>query len=131
MKFLSLTSIWTFSLVASLLFTSSISLMEADPTDDFSLMLGASAQTEIYSLMSEEQVSHILADRLDLFPKSQAPRLAKHLVCLSRQFRFDPAFILSLIQVESSFRVKAVSSVGARGLMQLMPSTAAFVVQSL
>ena len=41
-----------------------------------------------------------------------------------RQHHFDPAFILSLIQVESSFRIKARSSVGAIGLMQLMPATA-------
>ncbi|MCO5119770.1 MAG: transglycosylase SLT domain-containing protein [Burkholderiaceae bacterium] len=33
----------------------------------------------------------------------------------------DPALVLGLIQVESNFRQYAVSSAGARGLMQVMP----------
>ncbi|MFA7504593.1 MAG: lytic transglycosylase domain-containing protein [Burkholderiaceae bacterium] len=33
----------------------------------------------------------------------------------------DPALVLGLIQVESNFRQYAVSSAGARGLMQIMP----------
>lgn len=33
----------------------------------------------------------------------------------------DPALVLGLIQVESNFRQHAISSAGARGLMQVMP----------
>src|SRR5947207_3495683 len=41
------------------------------------------------------------------------------------QFRLDPALVQSMITQESGFKARAVSSKGARGLMQLMPATAA------
>ncbi len=42
-------------------------------------------------------------------------------------FQTDPALIYALIRLESNFDPQAVSRAGARGLMQLMPSTADFV----
>ncbi len=39
----------------------------------------------------------------------------------SRRAGLDPGLVLGLIQVESAFRKFAVSSVGARGYMQVMP----------
>ena len=41
------------------------------------------------------------------------------------QFRLDPSLVRSMIAQESGFNPKAVSRKGARGLMQLMPATAA------
>ncbi len=41
------------------------------------------------------------------------------------QFRLDPALVQSMITQESGFKARSVSSKGARGLMQLMPATAA------
>ena len=38
--------------------------------------------------------------------------------------RLEPALLRAIIQVESHFNHKAVSPVGARGLMQIMPETA-------
>jgi soluble lytic murein transglycosylase len=43
----------------------------------------------------------------------------------------DPAFSLGIMRQESSFDVTAVSSSGARGLMQLMPPTATAVAKQL
>lgn len=42
-----------------------------------------------------------------------------------------PAFVTAIILNESSFRTDAESSVGARGLMQLMPSTAEWIAGKL
>jgi soluble lytic murein transglycosylase len=43
----------------------------------------------------------------------------------------DPAFSLGIMRQESSFDVAAISSSGARGLMQLMPPTAQSVAKQL
>lgn len=39
------------------------------------------------------------------------------------EFDVPPAMVLAVIRAESSFRPRAVSAAGARGLMQLMPET--------
>ncbi len=42
-------------------------------------------------------------------------------------FRMDPAIVYALTRLESNFDPSAVSSVGARGLMQVMPLTASYM----
>lgn len=47
----------------------------------------------------------------------------------SRQAGYDPLLILAIIDVESDFEEDAVSPKGARGLMQIKPSTLHFLAQ--
>ena len=49
----------------------------------------------------------------------------------SRRHRIRPRLLLSVILSESSFRTDAVSSRGAVGLMQLLPSTAAAIASEV
>lgn len=45
----------------------------------------------------------------------------------ARLYRLDPYLVVALIREESYFNTQAGSSVGAKGLMQLMPATASFI----
>ena len=49
----------------------------------------------------------------------------------SSEYNLSPALVASIIRNESSFRPMAESSVGARGLMQLMPKTAEWIAHKL
>lgn len=48
---------------------------------------------------------------------------AAHIAEASRRFRIPERWIRAVMQVESAGRVRAVSSAGAMGLMQIMPET--------
>ena len=45
--------------------------------------------------------------------------------------KIDPSIVFSLIRRESAFNKNAVSPVGARGLMQIMPETGKFIAKKL
>ncbi|MBW2084771.1 MAG: lytic transglycosylase domain-containing protein [Deltaproteobacteria bacterium] len=52
-------------------------------------------------------------------------QIQKHVNAAAKAFHLDPALIKAIIKAESSFDPFAVSLAGAKGLMQLMPTTAA------
>ena len=51
--------------------------------------------------------------------------LAERLLLLSSYYKIDPCLLAALVTVESAWRARAVSPVGALGYGQLMPGTAA------
>lgn len=70
----------------------------------------------------------ILVESVDPFTKEKltVPVSLSHLICKeARGYDLDPLIIDILTRHESGFNPTAVSSAGARGLMQLMPETAA------
>lgn len=69
-------------------------------------------------------VMSFLESRLRL-ADPEIDRLAHTILSEARRAQIEPRLILGLIQVESSGNPRAVSRVGAMGLMQLRPRTAA------
>lgn len=70
------------------------------------------------------QVSDSLSDDDDA---PAEPRLAVPRLRPAGGFRVDPSLVYALTRLESNFDSSAVSSAGARGLMQLMPVTARYI----
>ncbi len=54
-------------------------------------------------------------------PSKKAAAIVTVAVDTGNQHHLDPELILAIIAVESTFRERAVSRVGARGLMQVLP----------
>lgn len=121
---------WMVALLIGGLVSQSQTPLEADPVSDFSFALQYAPMTGRYGQVTVDRIALIFERHLDPRPTPiEARRLALHLIQVCRRYRFDPAFILSMVQVESSFRARVVSSAGAVGLMQLMPATARLVAR--
>jgi soluble lytic murein transglycosylase-like protein len=63
-------------------------------------------------------------------PADVKSRMAKYLdtiLIYSEKHKLDPLWVLSITWVESHFKSSAVSSVGAAGLMQIMPRTSVYL----
>ncbi len=82
-----------------------------------------------------EEIREKVNIRIDKsFPKNEVISYTKDLkdaksiedliVRLSKKHGVDPALVKAVVEVESNFDPKAMSSVGAKGLMQIMPDTA-------
>lgn len=56
--------------------------------------------------------------------RAALPRYLNEIKAAAERHRVPPALLVALVRAESNFNARAVSSVGARGLGQLMPVTA-------
>lgn len=55
----------------------------------------------------------------------------EHILKYAKEYKVEPTLVAAIIYVESHYDPRAVSRVGARGLMQLMPSTAQGISKEL
>jgi len=70
-------------------------------------------------------VGNILAGREEIVANKRRQFYDGYIQDASAKFNLDPALVKAVIHVESNFNPMAVSRKGARGLMQVMPKTAA------
>jgi soluble lytic murein transglycosylase-like protein len=87
------------------------------------------AESTLKAREGELALAHLELNRLeDIVAHSQAHRipadLARSIYDIARLEGVDPSLAFSLVRVESGFTRRAVSSAGAVGLTQVMPSTA-------
>ncbi|MGQ0506147.1 MAG: lytic transglycosylase domain-containing protein, partial [Myxococcaceae bacterium] len=76
-----------------------------------------------------ELIESVLARRAPEFGLTLRKQVARAVVEEARRAGYDPLLILAVIDVESDFSTGAVSDKGARGLMQIQPTTLHFLAQ--
>ena len=84
------------------------------------LLVGAAVSA---SAPTKADVVEHLRSRAKGWSPDQIARLADVVVDRADRYDLDPELVLAVMSVESTFRFRARSRVGALGLMQVMPST--------
>ena len=79
------------------------------------------------TVMTQPQMEALLARVAKTLDPTLRTKLAEAVLTESSRGGLDPLFVLSLVAVESRFRISASSERGAYGLMQLKPSTFAWI----
>jgi soluble lytic murein transglycosylase-like protein len=70
-----------------------------------------------------DEVEALLARHMTGLARFEVRRTAEALIAESKRNRIDPALVLAVMHTESGYYNFARSSVGALGLMQIMPAT--------
>jgi soluble lytic murein transglycosylase-like protein len=87
----------------------------------------AAASLKARPAMTQSDLEAVLAKVAKSLDPSLRSKLAEAVLSESVRAGYDPLFVLALVSVESGFRLSASSERGASGLMQLMPSTFAWI----
>jgi hypothetical protein len=82
---------------------------------------------EIWRRRAVERESRRFADEYAGRGYRVSIELARHIHEAATRYEIEPAIAFGLVRAESSFRTSATSHVGAMGLTQLMPRTAAWI----
>jgi len=82
-------------------------------------------QPEISAPLQRELLPEKPDQTLPIISLNSAERLFQPIVLkAANRHKVDPAMVMAIIMAESSYNPKAISKKGAKGLMQLMPTTA-------
>lgn len=99
-------------------------LLVPQPTDVRAVPLPSAAQKVLPEAPQVEALLGLLGPAL---PDPVVRQVSDALVSEARRYGYDPLFLVALMGVESNYRLAAHSQRGARGLLQLKPSTFAWV----
>jgi soluble lytic murein transglycosylase len=72
-----------------------------------------------------------LAEHSDGVPEEVLREIAHHVYAESKEHDVDYRLVLAVMKVESNFKLDAVSSKGARGLLQIKPSLGRGIAETL
>jgi soluble lytic murein transglycosylase len=95
-------------------------------------LLGGSYKKQVVKKneSASELSGFVTATTRKFLPKAhqgQAKEIARAILEASGEFELDPVFLMAVIQNESSFNPRRKGGVGEIGLMQIRPSTAAWI----
>ena len=77
--------------------------------------------------LSQAQLDALLTRVAPALPSNMREKLGEAVLLEANRAGYDPLFVLALVSVESGFRMQATSERGARGLVQMKPSTFAWI----
>jgi hypothetical protein len=105
--------------LAAVLFSLSVCALAAAPA--------SAGGTSPAAAPTESAYAAVLRTINPKLPLEKARAYARSVMADAWRTHLDPRFIMSIVTVESAWRANAISRVGARGLGQLMPHTAALL----
>ena len=88
------------------------------------ILLDSYQQTDLERLSTKLHIARLIVDMAPQLKDDDVVRLANVVHDESARYGYDWKWLLALIHAESGFNPRARSSVGACGLMQIMPDTA-------
>ena len=109
---------WVFWLVIVLFCLTPLNPLQSSDNTNIPDQLDESEAERIHQIFSIYSI--LRSHRIEL--SSDATwQLAETILEESERYSLEPMLVVAVIKVESQFRYKAVSRVGARGLMQILP----------
>jgi soluble lytic murein transglycosylase len=91
------------------------------------ILAKALMETYLYTQQAAREAAHQKLLNEHPLPEQYLPAIEE----AAQKNNVKPAFLAAIILCESSYRKEAESSVGARGLMQIMPETAAWIADKI
>jgi len=111
------------ALVIGFALTGGLSCAVRPPLERDSALPPVSAAATLKPNDAVDEVEARLARHLTGLARFEVRRAAEALIAESKRNRIDPALVLAVMHTESGYYNFARSSVGALGLMQIMPAT--------